>query len=175
MLYENRFKNPEDVPVILEKIRQLAGQTGPVRLMEVCGTHTMAIARSGLKTILPESVQLLSGPGCPVCVTPAGVIDMILDLSQRPGVMIASYGDLLRVPGSRQGDSLLRRKALGGKVEPVYSPVDAIEIAAAHPELEVIFLGVGFETTAPGTAACILEAASRKISNFSVLCLLKPF
>ena len=173
MLYENRFKNPEDVPVILEKIRQLARQTGPVRLMEVCGTHTMAIARSGLKTILPESVQLLSGPGCPVCATPAGVIDMILDLSQRPGVMIASYGDLLRVPGSRQGDSLLRRKALGGKVEPVYSPVDAIEIAAAHPELDVIFLGVGFETTAPGTAACILEAASRMISNFSVLCLLK--
>ena len=88
--------------------------------MEICGTHTMAIARSGLKTVLPDSVRLLSGPGCPVCVTPANVIDMILDLSQTPGVLITSYGDLLRVPGSRQGDNLLSRRALGGNVESVY-------------------------------------------------------
>ena len=155
MLCERQFKNPKDTETILKKIRELSEATGPVRLMEVCGTHTMAIARSGLKSVLPESVRLLSGPGCPVCVTPANVIDMILGLSQTPGMLIASYGDLLRVPGSRQGDSLMTRRALGGRVESVYSPMDAIRLAEAHPELEIVFLGVGFETTAPGTAACI--------------------
>ena len=141
--------------------------------MEVCGTHTMSIAKSGIRSILPENVQLLSGPGCPVCVTPANMIDMVLDLSQLPGVLIASYGDLLRVPGSKHGDSLLSRRALGGKVESVYSPMDALRIAEEHPDTEVIFLGVGFETTAPGTAACIREAAARNVENFSVLSLLK--
>ena len=173
MLYNSYFKKPKDVPLLLDKIREYSDKTGPIRLMEICGTHTMAIARSGIRSILPENVQLLSGPGCPVCVTPSNMIDMVLDLSQRPGVLIASYGDLLRVPGSAQGDSLLARRADGGKVESVYSPVDAIKIAEEHPDTEVIFLGVGFETTAPGTAACILEAASRKLDNFSVLCLLK--
>ena len=173
MLYDRWFKNPEDVPLILEKIRKYSDRTGPVRLMEVCGTHTMSIAKSGIRSILPENVQLLSGPGCPVCVTPANMIDMVLDLSQLPGVLIASYGDLLRVPGSKHGDSLLSRRALGGKVESVYSPMDALRIAEEHPDTEVIFLGVGFETTAPGTAACILEAARLGLKNFSVLCLLK--
>lgn len=173
MLYDSYFKNPKDVPLLLEKIGKYTEQTGPVRLMEICGTHTMAIARSGIRSILPDNVQLLSGPGCPVCVTPANMIDMILDLSQRPGVLITTYGDLLRVPGSAQGDSLLTRRAAGGQVESVYSPMDALKIAEEHPDTEVIFLGVGFETTAPGTAACILEAASRKLNNFSVLCLLK--
>ena len=96
MLYNSYFKNPKDVPLLLEKIEKYTEQTGPVRLMEICGTHTMAIARSGIRSILPDNVQLLSGPGCPVCVTPANMIDMILDLSQRPGVLITSYGDLLR-------------------------------------------------------------------------------
>ena len=173
MLYDRWFKNPEDVPLILEKIRKYSDRPGPVRLMEVCGTHTMAIARSGIRSILPENVQLLSGPGCPVCVTPANMIDMVLDLSQQPGVLITSYGDLLRVPGSKHGDSLLSRRALGGKVESVYSPADAVRIAEGHPDTEVIFLGVGFETTAPGTAACIREAAARNVENFSVLSLLK--
>ena len=166
MLYDSYFKNPKDVPLLLEKIGKYTEQTGPVRLMEICGTHTMAIARSGIRSILPDNVQLLSGPGCPVCVTPANMIDMILDLSQRPGVLITTYGDLLRVPGSAQGDSLLTRRAAGGQVESVYSPMDALKIAEEHPDTEVIFLGVGFETTAPGTAACILEAASRKLNNF---------
>ena len=173
MLYNSYFKNPKDVPLLLDKIRIYSDKTGPVRLMEICGTHTMAIARSGIRSVLPENVQLLSGPGCPVCVTPASMIDMVLDLSQRPGVLITSYGDLLRVPGSVQGDSLLSRRADGGKVESVYSPIDAVKIAEEHPDTEVIFLGVGFETTAPGTAACILEAAARGLKNFSMLCLLK--
>ena len=173
MLYDSYFKNPKDVPLLLDKIREYSDKTGPVRLMEVCGTHTMAIARSGIKSILPDSVQLLSGPGCPVCVTPPNMIDTILDLSQRPGMLIASYGDLLRVPGSRPGDSLISRRAAGGRVESFYSPMDALRIAEEYPETEVVFLGVGFETTAPGTAACVLEAASRKLKNFSVLCMLK--
>lgn len=173
MLYDSYFKNPGDVPALLDKIRVYTDRSGPIRLMEICGTHTMAIARSGLRSLLPPSVTLLSGPGCPVCVTPAQVIDCILSLSQQPGILVASYGDLLRVPGSARGDSLLRRRASGGHVLSVYSPMDALEAAAAHPETEIIFLGVGFETTAPGTAACILEAAARGIPNFSVLCLLK--
>lgn len=173
MLSEEYFKNPQDVPEILRKIEHCADQTGPIRLMEVCGTHTMAIARSGIKSLLPPSVELLSGPGCPVCVTPANVIDMILELSRDPRILIACYGDLLRVPGSSAPRSLITEKASGANVAAVYSPVDAIRLAEAHPELEVVFLGVGFETTAPGTAACILEAAALDLKNFSVLCLLK--
>ena len=146
---------------------------GQVRLMEVCGTHTMSIAKSGIKAMLPENVKLLSGPGCPVCVTPPQVIDAILELSMQPDVIITSYGDMLRVPGSKRGDSLLRRRALGAKVEMVYSPLDALKIAEEKPDKEIVFLGVGFETTAPGTAAAVLTAKERGIKNFSVLSMLK--
>ena len=156
---------------ILRAIRELKPE--PVKLMEVCGTHTMAIARAGIKSLLPEGVELLSGPGCPVCVTPAEVIDQILDLSMEPGVILTSYGDMLRVPGSTPGDSLLRRRALGARVEIVYSPMDAIEIAKANPAREVVFLGVGFETTAPGTAAAVLTAQERGVKNFTVWSMLK--
>lgn len=173
MLYDSYFKNPKDAQLYLQKIRRYSDISGPVRLMEICGTHTMAIARSGLKSLLPANVSLLSGPGCPVCVTPSNMIDMILELSQEPGILIASYGDLLRVPGSSQGDSLLGRRAEGGRIASVYSPMDAVEIARENPGTQVVFLGVGFETTAPGTAACILEAASLELKNFSVLSLLK--
>ena len=122
MLYDRWFKNPEDVPLILEKIRKYSDRIGPIRLMEVCGTHTMSIARSGIRSILPENVQLLSGPGCPVCVTPANMIDMVLDLSQQPGVLITSYGDLLRVPGSKHGDSLLSAARWAEKWSPSIHP-----------------------------------------------------
>lgn len=145
----------------------------PVNLMEVCGTHTMSIARSGIKSLLPENVRLLSGPGCPVCVTPAEVIDAILDLAMEKEITIATYGDLLRVPGSRPGDSLQRRRALGARVEMVYSPVDAVELAKQHPERQVVFLGAGFETTAPGTAAAVLTAAEEGVRNFSLFSMLK--
>ena len=143
------------------------------RLMEVCGTHTMSIARAGIKSLLPEGVELLSGPGCPVCVTPAAVIDRVLALSEEPGVILASYGDMLRVPGSRPGDSLQRRRALGARVELVYSPVDAVELAQQNPDKEIVFLGVGFETTAPGTAAAVLTARELGVKNFSVWSMLK--
>ena len=95
MLYDDFFKHPKDVSIILKKMEELTSITGPIRLMEICGTHTMAIARSGIKSILPQSIQLISGPGCPVCVTPTNIIDMVLDLSKRPNLLIASYGDLL--------------------------------------------------------------------------------
>ena len=146
---------------------------GPVKLMEVCGTHTMAIAKAGIRSLLPEGAELLSGPGCPVCVTGGETIDAVLELAMEPGIRIASYGDMLRVPGSTPGDSLLRRRAEGAKVDVVYSPMDPIELAAAHPEEELVFLGVGFETTAPGTAAAVQSASERGIGNFSVWSMLK--
>lgn len=173
MLYDSWFKNPGDISLLLEKIRKYSSQTGSIRLMEICGTHTMSIARSGIRSILPSNIRLLSGPGCPVCVTPQNIIDMILDLSMRPDLIITSYGDLLRVPGSHRADSLLSRRAAGADIKSVYSPADAVRIAREHPEKEVVFLGVGFETTAPGTAACILDASDQNIKNFSVLSMLK--
>ena len=159
------------VEKLIQAIKAL--DIGEVRLMEVCGTHTMSIAKSGIKAMLPENVKLLSGPGCPVCVTPPQVIDTILELSMRPDVIITSYGDMLRVPGSRRGDSLLRRRALGAKVEMVYSPLDAIKIAEENPDKEIVFLGVGFETTSPGTAAAVLTAKEKGVKNFSVFSMLK--
>ena len=161
MLFDEKFRRPDGIQRLVKELWDISQETGPIRLMEICGTHTMAIAKAGLRSLLPPSIQLLSGPGCPVCVTPAGAIDEILRLSGLPDVILASYGDLLRVPGSVRGDTLLRRRALGAQVQTVYSPMEALEIAVQHPDQEVIFLGVGFETTAPGTAACILEAKER--------------
>ena len=160
-----------EVRKLLDAIEALP--LGETRLMEVCGTHTMAIARSGIRSMLPERVKLLSGPGCPVCVTPPQVIDTVLELAMRPEITIATYGDMVRVPGSRPGDSLQRRRALGAKLLVVYSPVDAVEYARENPDREVVFLGVGFETTAPGTAAAVLTAKEEKVKNFSVLSMLK--
>lgn len=156
---------------ILEAIRSL--DVGEVNLMEVCGTHTMAIAKSGIRTLLPENIKLLSGPGCPVCVTPSEVIDRVLELAMEKNVILTTYGDMVRVPGSTPGDSLQRRRALGADVRIVYSPVDAVEIARENPEREVVFLGVGFETTAPGTAAAVLTARDEGVKNFSVWSMLK--
>lgn len=164
---------PDQRKKIIDTVEKYSCITGPVNIMEVCGTHTMSISRSGLRTVLPGNISLLSGPGCPVCVTSQADVDMVLELSDEKDVIIASYGDLLRVPGSRTGDSLFRRKAEGSDVRAVYSPVDALEIAEKNGGKEVVFLGVGFETTAPGTAACILDAAKKRLDNFSVLCLLK--
>ena len=161
----------EKTTALLEEIRKSV--TGEIRLMEVCGTHTMSIAEAGIKSMLPKEVKLLSGPGCPVCVTPPQVIDAVLELSMEKDVVITSYGDMLRVPGSRAGDSLLRRKALGAAVETVYSPVDAVKLALDNPNKQVVFLGVGFETTAPGTAAAVLTAKEKGTKNFSVWSMLK--
>lgn len=161
-------------PTCEKLIREIkALDVGEVKLMEVCGTHTMAIAGSGLRSMLPENVKLLSGPGCPVCVTPPEVIDAVLELAMRPDVIIATYGDMVRVPGSTRGDSLAKRRAMGAKVDIVYSPVDAVEIAKNNPTKQVVFLGVGFETTAPGTAAAVMSAREENVGNFSVWSMLK--
>lgn len=173
MRFDRYFQNPDHVRPLLDRLKELAEQAGPVTLMEICGTHTMAIAKTGLKSLLPDSVRLISGPGCPVCVTPASVIDAVLHLTEDPKVILTSYGDLLRVPGTLQGDCLLYRKAMGAQVESVYSPMEALALAAEHPDKEVVFLGIGFETTAPGTALCLLEAQAQKLPNFSVLCQLR--
>lgn len=145
----------------------------PFRLMEICGTHTMAIAKAGLRQLLPDGIRLISGPGCPVCVTPAELLDTVLELSEVPGITITSYGDLLRVPGSHRGDNLSARKAKGADIRVVYSPMDALEIAKKEPKRQVVFLGVGFETTAPGTGISILQAEEQGVKNYSVFSMLK--
>lgn len=156
----------------LERIREYARAWGrPVRFMEVCGTHTMAAFRSGLRSLLPENVSLLSGPGCPVCVTPNGYIDAAVALSRQPGVVITTFGDLVRVPGSVS--SLEQERARGAAVEVVYSPLDALALARRHPERTVVFLAVGFETTAPGVALVVRSAQRERLRNFAVLCSLK--
>lgn len=156
---------------LIEKINSL--QLGDVNIMEVCGTHTMSIAKAGIKQMLPSNVHLLSGPGCPVCVTPDAVMDEILRLADMPDVIITTYGDMIRVPGSTRGDNLAAHKARGSKVEIVFSPVDAVDLAAANPDKQVVFLGAGFETTAPGTAATIAVAEARGVENFTILPMLK--
>lgn len=138
-----------------------------VNLMEVCGTHTMAAFRTGLRSLLPQNVRLLSGPGCPVCVTPNSFLDQAIELARRPKTIVATFGDMLRVPGSH--GSLEQVRAQGGQVRVVYSALDALELAGKNPDHEVVFLGVGFETTAPGTAWALREAVN-SARNFSVLC-----
>ncbi len=137
-----------------------------VRLMEVCGTHTVAIFRSGIRSLLPPTIALVSGPGCPVCVTAQGEIDAFVALARTPGVIVVTFGDLMRVPGSRS--SLQREKAAGADVRVVYSTVDALAIARSRPDRQVVFLGVGFETTAPTVAASILTAAGENLGNYLV-------
>lgn len=139
----------------------------PLRLMEVCGTHTVAIFKAGLRQLLPEAVELVSGPGCPVCVTPNGYLDAAVAYSRRDDVIIATFGDLLRVPGS--SSSLAAEQAAGADIRVVYSPLDSLEIAAANPAKKVIFLAVGFETTAPTAAATVLAAERAGLANFFVL------
>ena len=138
-----------------------------VQVMEICGTHTMAIARSGLRRLLPEKLKLISGPGCPVCVTDQSYMDQAVMLARTSGVVIATYGDMVRVPG-RHG-SLADARATGAKVEVVYSADQAVDVAVRMPDMQVVFLGVGFETTTPGTALAVLRARDEDVKNFSVL------
>lgn len=163
----NQFKKPEEIERVIDSIKGYDGR--PIRIMEICGTHTMAIAKSGIKSLLPHNIKLISGPGCPVCVTPVERIDSILDLAKSPDIIIATYGDMLRVPGSKYGESLERYKALGADIVAVYSGMDAVEIAKNNPLKEVVFLGIGFETTTPGTALAIEIASNEGVKNFYVL------
>ena len=145
-----------------------ATQTGPVKIMEVCGTHTVSIAKNGLRAVMPERVTLLSGPGCPVCVTANRDIDVAIELAKQPGVAVTTFGDMMKVPGSYS--SLAAEKADGNDVRIVYSPLDAIAMAVNEPDKQVVFVAVGFETTAPLIAAAILRAKEAGLENFSVFC-----
>jgi len=143
--------------------------TRPWTLMEVCGGQTHAIVRWGLDQLLPPGLRLIHGPGCPVCVTPAATIDAALRLAEQPEVILCSYGDMLRVPGSAPGDDLLGVRAAGGDVRLLTSPLQALELAAAHPARQVVFLAVGFETTAPATALLARQALARGAANLTLL------
>lgn len=143
----------------------------PTSLMEVCGTHTVAISRWGLRSLMPPDLKLLSGPGCPVCVTPVSEIDRAVAAARTPGVTVATFGDMMRVPGS--GSSLDEERARGADVRIVYSPLEALEMARADRATEVVLVGVGFETTSPAIAATVLEAERGRVENFSVLPLFK--
>jgi len=166
MKYIDDFRDPATARALVARIRRDAGDA-PVRLMEVCGTHTVAIARGGIRPLLSGAVTMLSGPGCPVCVTPDGYIDAAIALGRERGVLLATFGDMLRVPG--KSSSLEKEKGAGLDIRVVYSPIDAVSLAAATPEREVVFLGVGFETTAPAIGGAIRTAAERGAGNFSVL------
>lgn len=146
---------------------EVSGSSEPIRVMEVCGGQTHTLIRSGIDQLLAGRVELIHGPGCPVCVTPLEKIDRALELARRPGVILASYGDMLRVPGS-DGD-LLGARARGADVRIVYSPLDAVALAEREPDREVVFFAVGFETTAPANGMAVREAARRKVDNFSAL------
>ena len=152
--------------------RQIAAAADPERtynIMEFCGGHTHTISRYGLEDLLPDNVQLIHGPGCPVCVLPIGRLDQGLALARRDRVILCTYGDILRVPAS-DGDSLLRARADGADVRMVYSTTDALEVARRHRDREVVFFAIGFETTTPPTAAALIQAKAAGLDNFSVFC-----
>ncbi len=158
------FKDPELAKGLIASINAWAPENAT--LMEVCGTHTVAIARNGIRALMPEGVRLASGPGCPVCVTSNHDIDKVIALARIPGVIITTFGDMTRVPGSTS--SLLAEQAAGRDVRIVYSPLDALKLAADNPDREVVFVGVGFETTTPLVAMAVKRAKEAGLKNFSV-------
>jgi hydrogenase expression/formation protein HypD len=164
MKHFDEYRDSSLVKPLVEELKSAV--TKPLRVMEVCGSHTMAIFRNGLRSILPDGMELVSGPGCPVCVTSASHMDAFIAMADLPGVRVTIFGDLFRVPGTHT--SLARASSLGAKVDIVYSPMDALELATQNPDELVVFLGVGFETTTPGIAATILAAHTRNIKNFVV-------
>jgi hydrogenase expression/formation protein HypD len=165
MRYVDEYRDPAAVEAIVARIHETV--TRPWSLMEVCGGQTHSILKFGLDALLPDDVRLVHGPGCPVCVTPLELIDRAVAIASRPDVMFCSFGDMLRVPGTR--DDLLKVKARGGDVRIVYSPLDAVRLARQHPERRVVFFAVGFETTAPANAMAVRRAAAEGLTNFSVL------
>jgi hydrogenase expression/formation protein HypD len=168
MRYVDEFRDPELITKASEEIHRLADPSRHYRIMEVCGGHTHAIYRFGLKDILPENIELIHGPGCPVCVLPMGRIDDGLVIAKEPNTIFAAFGDMMRVPGAN--GSPLEHKARGADVRIVYSPADALEMARKNPDKEVMFFAIGFETTAPSTALTLMSAMKQDIRNFSVFC-----
>ncbi|NEU72206.1 hydrogenase formation protein HypD [Hassallia byssoidea VB512170] len=167
MKYVDEFREPQKAEALLHEIERLCLILGkPIKLMEVCGGHTHSIFKYGIEEVLPNTIELIHGPGCPVCVMPKGRLDDAIAISQNPNVIFTTFGDAMRVPGSTT--SLLQAKAQGADIRMVYSPLDSLQIARENPDKEIVFFALGFETTAPSTAFTILQAASAKIHNFSM-------
>jgi len=173
MKYLDEFRDREKALTLIRAIETLVAgieftRTRALHIMEVCGGHTSSIFRFGIEGMLPKEIELIHGPGCPVCVLPMGRVDDCISIAERPEVILTTFGDAMRVPGSKK--SLLQARADGADVRMVYSPLDALAIARGNPEREVVFFGLGFETTMPSTALTILQAESDGITNFSVFC-----
>ncbi|MFD7845633.1 hydrogenase formation protein HypD [Nocardia sp. NPDC059764] len=165
MKYLDEFSNPELAKLLLDRIRSTT--TRRWSIMEVCGGQTHSIIRHGIDQLLPDQIEMIHGPGCPVCVTPLELIDKALAIAAQPNVIFCSFGDMLRVPGSSK--DLFRIKSEGGDVRVVYSPLDALELARANPDRQVVFFGIGFETTAPANAMTVYQAQKLGVRNFSLL------
>ncbi|HGY6083822.1 TPA: hydrogenase formation protein HypD [Escherichia coli] len=173
MRFVDEYRAPEQVMQLIEHLRERASHLSytaerPLRIMEVCGGHTHAIFKFGLDQLLPENVEFIHGPGCPVCVLPMGRIDTCVEIASHPEVIFCTFGDAMRVPG-KQG-SLLQAKARGADVRIVYSPMDALKLAQENPTRKVVFFGLGFETTMPTTAITLQQAKARDVQNFYFFC-----
>jgi hydrogenase expression/formation protein HypD len=173
MKYVDEYRDRAKAQILVKDIQRLiAGiklaERRPLQIMEVCGGHTHSIFRYGIEGLLPKSIELVHGPGCPVCVLPMGRVDDCVAIAEHPGVIFATFGDAMRVPGSRK--SLLQAKADGADIRMVYSPMDALALARRNSSREVVFFGIGFETTMPSTALTVLQAEREGIKNFSVFC-----
>ncbi len=173
MKFIDEFRDPSKAKTLLKNINALTQQiprcqTRPLQLMEVCGGHTHSIFKYGIEQMLPDTIELVHGPGCPVCVLPMGRVDDCIALAEHPNVIFTTFGDAMRVPGSKK--SLLQAKAEGADIRMVYSPLDALKIARDNPEREVVFFALGFETTMPSTALTVLRAEAENIDNFAVFC-----
>jgi len=166
--FADEFRNPELAAVLGREITSLVEPGRHYKIMEVCGGHTHTIYRYGVQDYLPDNIELVHGPGCPVCVIPMGRVDDGIALAERDGMILTCFGDMMRVPGGR--GSFLEANARGADIRMVYSPLDALRIARQNPDREVVFFAIGFETTAPSTALTILRAAQEGIENFSVFC-----
>jgi hydrogenase expression/formation protein HypD len=168
MKYLTEFRDERLARMMAARIAGKAENLPQVKFMEVCGSHTMAIARYGIRRMLPDNIELISGPGCPVCVTPNRYLDHAIAIGRLPDVILTTFGDMLRVPGSTS--SLEKERADGSDIRIVYSTMDAVELARKNPGRKVVFLGVGFETTAPTIAASVVQAERMKLKNYYVLC-----
>jgi len=169
MKYVDEFRDKDLAKTIAEAIRQEADLARSYNLMEFCGGHTHAIFRYGVKDLMPENVRFVHGPGCPVCVLPVRRLDDAVEIAERHDVILCTYGDMMRVPGTKQR-SLIKAKADGADIRMVYSTLDALNIARANPDREVVFFAIGFETTTPPTAVAIQQAQKERLQNFSVFC-----
>jgi len=168
MKFVSEFRDPEAAKILIAEIEELAADQPARKFMEACGGHTHAIYRHGIESLLPESIEMVHGPGCPVCVIPMGRIDDAISIAEQDGVTLCCFGDLMRVPGG--SSTLLEAKAKGADIRVVYSPLDALAVAEAEPDRNVVFFAVGFETTAPSTAITAMQARERNVENFSIFC-----